>query len=102
MVWPRAAKHGYVLVRQGDFDEYVEDAISPLTDMSNVRQLVSELSQHCVKLPLPVPAVRCYASCIMQLRVMLELPANLLQQGNLLLAYKRSVAEAFWGVLPYA
>ena len=57
MVWPRGAKHGYVLVQQGDFDEHLEDVFSPLTDMSNIRQLVSELSQRCFMLPLP--SLRC-------------------------------------------
>jgi hypothetical protein len=45
MVWPRGLKQqGYVLVQQGEFEEHVEDVVSPLTDMSDIRQLVSDLS----------------------------------------------------------
>jgi len=53
MVWQYGAKQGYVLVQQCECEEYLEDVISPLRDMSSIRQLVSELSQHCVTLLLP-------------------------------------------------
>jgi hypothetical protein len=42
MVWPRGLKpHGYVLVQQAEFQEHVEDVISPLMGLSDIRQLVS-------------------------------------------------------------
>jgi hypothetical protein len=52
MLWPRGLKQqGYVLVQQAELQEDLEDVVSPLTDMSDIRQLVSEMSQHCVVLP---------------------------------------------------
>jgi hypothetical protein len=65
MVWPRGAKQGYVLVQQSECEEHLADVISPLTDMSNIRQLVSELSQTLCYATAAFPALRCYASCIM-------------------------------------
>jgi hypothetical protein len=53
MLWPRGAKQGYVLLQQVEWEDHLEDVISPLTDMPNIPQLVSELSQHFVMLPLP-------------------------------------------------
>ena len=83
MAWPRGAKHGYVLVQQAEYEEHLEDVISPLVDMANIRQLVSELLQRCVILPLSSPRYDVDASCIKS--VTLELPANPLQQGNRLM-----------------
>jgi hypothetical protein len=46
MVWPRGLKpKDYVLVQQTECEEHVEDVISPLTDLSDIRQLVSEVWQ---------------------------------------------------------
>jgi hypothetical protein len=51
MVWLRAWKpRDYVLVQQADFEEYLEDVINPLTDVSDVRRLVSEVWQRCIVL----------------------------------------------------
>jgi len=65
MVRSRGAKNGYVLVQQSECEEYLEDVISPLIDMSKIRQLVSELSQRCVILPLSSLRDDVNASCIM-------------------------------------
>jgi hypothetical protein len=52
MVWSGGLKrHGYVLVQQAGFEEHAENVISPLMDLSDIRQLVSEGCIHHIVLP---------------------------------------------------
>jgi hypothetical protein len=52
MAWSRGRKpHGYVLVQEAGLEEYAENAISHLMDMSDIRQLVCEGWIHHIVLP---------------------------------------------------
>jgi hypothetical protein len=51
MVWPRGFKpHGYDLVQQGVCEDHVENVITPLMDLADIRQLVSEDCIHRILL----------------------------------------------------
>jgi hypothetical protein len=62
MVWPRGPKpHGYVLVQQRGFEDHAENVVSPLMDLSDIRQLVSEGYIYPIVLPQRSGVALCFA-----------------------------------------